>query len=264
MLSAIVLVPLALGMTILGGWAFASLMAVLLVLMAAEWRGLARARLGDEHGGALAGGIALAVGLLALLLAALGRPAEGAILLLAGAPLAAAAASMLGGPALWTGLGVLYLGLPLLSLIWLRSIPDIGLALVIWLLVVVWATDTLAYFAGRGIGGPRLAPRISPSKTWSGLCGGILGAGVVGMAAAALGSSGRWLYAGGLGALLAVVSQAGDLAESALKRRASVKDSGTLVPGHGGLLDRLDGLLFAAPVFAALGLLLGPRAWPWP
>lgn len=260
--SALVLAPLALGMTILGGFAFALLMALLLVLMAAEWRVLTRARFG-QPGGTLVGSIGLGLSLLALLLTALDRPLEGLALLLAGAPLAAGVAWLLGLPALWTGLGVVYLGLPLLALIWLRATAGIGLALLIWLLVVVWTTDTVAYFTGRNLGGPRLAPRISPSKTWAGLCGGVIGAALAGVAAAALAGSERLLHAGWLGALLAVVAQLGDLAESALKRRAGVKDSGRAIPGHGGLLDRVDGLLFAAPALAALGLLWGPRAWPW-
>ena len=84
------------------------------------------------------------------------------------------------GRRLWTGLGVGYVGLPALALIWLRAMPDLGLAMLLWLLVVVWTTDTAAYFVGRAIGGPRLAPAISPSKTWAGLCGGMLGAALTG------------------------------------------------------------------------------------
>ena len=137
-------------------------------------------------------------------------------------------------------------------MLWLRGVPELGLALLVWLFVVVWTTDTAAYFAGRAIGGPRLAPAISPSKTWAGLCGGMLGAALTGALAAWLLGSGRLLQAAGLGALLAVVAQLGDLVESGSKRAAGVKDSGTLIPGHGGLLDRVDGLLFAAPVFAAM------------
>ena len=113
--------------------------------------------------------------------------------------------------------------------------------LVFWLMLVTWATDIFAYFAGRAIGGPKLAPRISPNKTWAGLIGGMAGAAVVGAVAA-------WLFELDpiftfAGALMGLVAQLGDLYESRVKRRLGVKDSGTILPGHGGVLDRLDGLL---------------------
>ena len=136
--------------------------------------------------------------------------------------------------------------------------------MLLWLLVVVWTTDTAAYFAGRTLGGPRLAPAISPSKTWSGLCGGMLGAALTGAFTAGLLGSERLVHAAGLGAVLAIVAQLGDLDRV---RRASawrgVKDSGALIPGHGGLLDRIDGLLFAAPALALVGLIAGPEGLPW-
>jgi len=205
----------------------------------------------------------LAVGLVATLLIALGRAESALLCLLVGAPLAALVAWLAGGAPAWTGLGVGYVGLPALALLWLRGVPELGLGLLLWLLVVVWSTDTAAYFAGRAIGGPRLAPAISPSKTWAGLCGGMLGAALSGVLAAWLLGSGRLLLAAGLGALLAAVAQLGDLVESGFKRAAGVKDSGTLIPGHGGLLDRIDGLLFAAPALALLGLLAGPESLAW-
>ena len=148
--------------------------------------------------------------------------------------------------------GVLYCGLPVLALTFLRRQDD-GLLLAAWALSLVWATDIGAFFAGRTIGGPKLAPKISPAKTWSGLIGGIALA---------------WLLAGALWnaeglprhlmlatPLLAILAQGGDLFESAIKRRAGVKDSGTILPGHGGVLDRLDGLVPVAPVAALLVLL---------
>jgi phosphatidate cytidylyltransferase len=121
----------------------------------------------------------------------------------------------------------------------------------LWLFLVVWATDIFAYFVGRGIGGAKLAPSISPGKTWAGLVGGMLGAAVVGGIVSTATGGPIWL-AIVAAPVLAVVAQAGDLFESLLKRRAGVKDSGTLIPGHGGALDRLDGLLFATPVYALL------------
>jgi phosphatidate cytidylyltransferase len=177
---------------------------------------------------------------------------------------AALIAWQLGAPPLWIGLGAAYLTLPALALIWLRGLPEVGLRIITWLLVVVWATDIFAYLVGRKVGGPRLAPVVSPGKTWSGLCGGVLAAALAGgVTAWAIGSE-RLLQAASVGGILAIVSQIGDLIESALKRRAGVKDSGALIPGHGGVLDRLDGLILAAPVLALLGLAFGPRVLPWP
>lgn len=136
------------------------------------------------------------------------------------------------------GWGFIYFALPGLALLILHWV---WFALVLWVMLVVWSTDIFAYAFGRSIGGPKLAPGISPNKTWAGLIGGMIGAGVIGAAAAytfRLGSPFLWL-----GAPMGLLAQAGDLYESWVKRRAGVKDSGTLLPGHGGALDRLDGLL---------------------
>ncbi len=147
------------------------------------------------------------------------------------------------------GAGVLYAVFPAVALIYLREQPDQGFALALWTLVVVWATDIGAYFAGRAIGGPKIAPSISPSKTWAGLAGGMVGALIFGAAvASASGLAAHFFIAG---APLAVAAQAGDFFESWLKRRSGVKDSGTLLPGHGGVLDRLDGVVPVALLVAA-------------
>jgi phosphatidate cytidylyltransferase len=249
-------------MVVLGGWGFAGFVALAVVLMALEWARLSTLRFGRQSGW-IAGGAVLVVGSSATLLIAAGRPEAALGCLLGGALLSGLVAWAAGGPPLWTGLGVDYVGLPALALLWLRAVPEMGLGLLLWLLIVVWTTDTAAYFAGRSLGGPRLAPAISPSKTWSGLCGGMLGAALTGALAAWLLGSERLLQAAGLGAVLAVVAQLGDLTESAFKRLAGVKDSGTLIPGHGGLLDRVDGLLFAAPALALVGLMAGPESLPW-
>lgn len=140
----------------------------------------------------------------------------------------------------------LYICLAALSLVWLRSLGG-GEGILLWLLAVTWATDIFAYFAGRAIGGPRLAPAISPGKTWAGLAGGVAGAAVVGFLIGR-GIGQDWLML--LGAPMAVVAQLGDLFESWLKRKAGVKDSGSLLPGHGGAFDRLDGLLPVAILIA--------------
>lgn len=149
--------------------------------------------------------------------------------------------------------GLLYVGVPTLALVWLRERPEDGLLLAFWSLSLVWATDIGAYFVGRGIGGPKVAPAISPNKTWSGLCGGML-------AALLLGALLHWLFSLPLALvaaspLLALFAQVGDFFESWMKRRAGVKDSGTLLPGHGGVLDRLDGLVTSAPVAALVASL---------
>ncbi len=147
--------------------------------------------------------------------------------------------------------GFVYISLPSFALL---SLSWVWVALVFWVFVVTWATDIFAYFAGRTIGGPKLAPRISPNKTWAGLGGAILGAGLLGWATAwyfDMESLFRWL-----GFPMGALAQAGDLFESWVKRRCEVKDSGKLLPGHGGVLDRLDGLL-ASALFTTLLLMLG-------
>ena len=151
---------------------------------------------------------------------------------------------------LWRLAGLAYVAIPCAALVWIRG-HDTGFYLVLAVLLIIWATDIGAYFAGRSLGGPKLAPTISPNKTWSGLGGGIVAAAVVAAISTSFSpvpnSISTALF---LGMLLAVLGQAGDLFESWLKRRAGVKDSGTLIPGHGGLLDRVDGLVLSVPVFA--------------
>lgn len=149
--------------------------------------------------------------------------------------------------------GYLYVAIPAFALL---AINWAWFGLTFWMMLITWATDIFAYFAGRSIGGPKLAPRISPNKTWAGLGGGFLGAAVVGALAAwffDLGSP--FFYIGGP---MGLIAQAGDLYESWLKRRAGVKDSGTILPGHGGVLDRLDGLL---PVIFVTFLILVGGLW---
>ncbi|MGH6896682.1 MAG: phosphatidate cytidylyltransferase [Geminicoccaceae bacterium] len=260
LLSALVLAPIALGVVAAGGWIFAVFVGVMTALMAHEWSRLSEARFGDDYARA-AGAVVLGVGLAAILLTLLNRPGA-ALGCVAAAALAAGLIAWARGSApLWTGIGIVLVGLPAVALIWLRSLPDIGLSTLLWLLIVVWTTDSAAYLVGRRVGGARLAPSISPGKTWSGLGGGVIGASLASVIMAwALGSE-RLVHAAGLGAGFAVIAQLGDLAESMLKRRAGVKDSGRLIPGHGGVLDRMDGFLLTAP---ALALLLGLKLWPWP
>jgi phosphatidate cytidylyltransferase len=164
---------------------------------------------------------------------------------------------------LWTALGALWVALPCLCLLWLAQAEGGGRATLLWLLAVVWATDIGAYAVGRGIGGPRLAPRWSPRKTWSGFAGGMLCAALCGgVTALALGVSPA-LPLVLLSAGLAIVAQFGDLAESLAKRRFGVKDSSGLIPGHGGLLDRVDGLLAVIPTVALMTLIGGRSVLSW-
>jgi phosphatidate cytidylyltransferase len=158
-----------------------------------------------------------------------------------------------GWGATWYVSGFFYALLPALALLWIRERDHHGLALLVWTFVVTWSTDIGAYFAGRRFGNRKLAPAISPNKTVEGLYGGILAASLLG---------GAWALATGLGIGLlllapffAVAAQGGDLFESAMKRRAGVKDSGAWLPGHGGVLDRLDGLAPVAVLTAAVQLM---------
>ncbi len=148
-------------------------------------------------------------------------------------------------------LGVLYCGLPVFALMIIRRQHE-GIVFTLWALSLVWACDIGAYFTGRTLGGPKLAPVISPNKTWSGLIGGVVLASLV--AALLHFEYGLPLRLTLATPVLAVLAQAGDLYESWLKRRAGVKDSGNILPGHGGILDRLDGLVPVAPVAAFLVL----------
>ncbi len=169
------------------------------------------------------------------------------------------ASTVEGEKPVWAYVGVPYVAIPVMSLVLLRSDAQWGVHAILWLLLLVWATDTFAYFTGRAVGGPKLAPRFSPSKTWAGLVGGMAGAAAVSA-----------IYAQALlvavvplaivGATLAVIAQIGDILESALKRHYGVKDSGTLIPGHGGVMDRVDGLVMAGVAAALIGFARQPEA----
>lgn len=242
-LSAVILAPLILLDIWFGGIWLDALMVLAAGLMGWEW---ARMTGGGQIG---AGGVIAICTLLGVpVVFALGASQQALAELLAGVALATLVTWFTQRrQAPWIGLGTLYIGVACLSFLWLRNVPAGGRDLVFWLLAVVWATDIGAYFAGRGIGGPKLAPRISPNKTWAGLVGGALSAGLVGVVAAGLiGRDTLLLVAGGM--VLAVIAQGGDLLESWCKRRFGVKDSSHIIPGHGGILDRVDGLLAVLPV----------------
>lgn len=157
-------------------------------------------------------------------------------------------------------MGMAFVSLFCLSFILLRKTPEIGLALVIWLVVAVWMTDAGGYFFGKLIGGPKLAPRISPNKTWAGLGGGVLLAALWSAAVAFWAGSYAVGPAIAAAAGIAMIAQLGDLAVSSVKRRFGVKDASALIPGHGGFLDRLDGMLLTGPATAFV-LVLSAKGW---
>jgi phosphatidate cytidylyltransferase len=239
--SALVLGPPVLGAIWLGGWAFAALVVTAMALLAWEWARLFRLEPPALPGTLLLVGLVAAVGLDAWL-----GPLVGGALVVCGALVVLLVS---GRP--WLAAGMLYFGLPGLALVWLRQ-ADAGQWLVLWVFGVVWASDIGAFLVGSTVGGPKLAPAISPNKTWSGFCGGLVAAIAVGMLIARLGAgwgeATPWgaLALAGLAAAVGIAAQAGDLIESWIKRRFGVKDSGGLIPGHGGLLDRVDGLLLAS------------------
>lgn len=177
----------------------------------------------------------------------------GAATLLAGAAVVAAIAPK---RAAWLAGGVLYIGFAMAFVPVIRDDPQLGLAGIVWLILVVAAADIGAYFTGRTLGGPKLWPRVSPKKTWSGAIGGLMLALAV---ALAFGMVMNWRLgtAAGLSLGVAIASQAGDLIESAVKRRWGVKDASSLIPGHGGVMDRLDGLVGGLWFFALYDILGG-------
>jgi phosphatidate cytidylyltransferase len=253
-ISAATLAPAALGLTWLGGWPFMVLVSVAASLLAIEW-GLMAA---PERPARIA--IILTAAMLPAIFAGYFNVFGLAwILLLAGAV-------AVGAVSRWYGLverpldvvfGALYLGGPGLALIWLRSGGQ-GLAYTILMLSITWSADIAAFAAGNLFKGPKLWPRISPNKTWSGFIAGLIGAMLAGYLASLL-FSGREAPSGAAGAAIGLAAglatMAGDLWESLVKRRFGVKDSGDLIPGHGGLLDRVDGMMFAVLAVAGARLL---------
>jgi phosphatidate cytidylyltransferase len=157
----------------------------------------------------------------------------------------------LGRNSLFSALGVFYAGLPAVALIWLRSDATLGLLAVIFIIIVVIASDTAGFLSGRLLGGPKLWPRVSPNKTWAGFIGALVASSIVGALFCLAVPDASVVRLAAAGAMLSLVAQAGDFAESAIKRRFGAKDSSTLIPGHGGVMDRVDGLVAAA---TAVGL----------
>jgi phosphatidate cytidylyltransferase len=253
-LSGVILAPLALAAVWLGGPAFLLLMAIGVALLTIEWGAMCDAKTPARAAVVIAAAI-----LVAVFAAYLGHPWLGWLLVGLGA-LAGAIFTLLRGridrPA-DIAFGVLYIGAPAVALIWLRASPG-GLSWTLLLMAVVWAADIAAFLVGSALKGPKLWPRFSPNKTWTGFFGGLVGGALaaIGVTFVPLGGGGPSTGAAiWIGLLTALAAMGGDLWESMLKRRFGVKDSGDLIPGHGGLLDRVDGLMFAAVLVAAVRLL---------
>lgn len=256
-ISSIVLIAAVLAVTFLGGLAFRLLSALIAAGMFYEWCTISRTATAARH--QIVAAVLLAVVLLALVL---GYSAAGVLVLLALSVLASLLDSKVAGQGLWAPAGLAYAGLSGLSLAFLRDGDQAGLIAILFLFAVVWATDIFAYFVGRSLGGPKLAPSISPGKTQSGALGGTLGGVIAGIALAAWAGLGNLPLIALIAFLLSVVAQVGDLFESWVKRRHGVKDSGNIIPGHGGVMDRVDGLVAAAFALYVIGALLGSADKP--
>jgi phosphatidate cytidylyltransferase len=248
--SSVILVPIALAAEIVGHLPFAALVALVAAIAFWEWTAITKAD--TPPWPRVAALICLVVGLIGLAVSGTNW-----IVLIAAAAVLAVLAGLRQSMFRWIGLGLVYVGVPCAGFIVLRQSQPFGWSAILYILVVVWATDIAAYFGGRALGGPKLWPRVSPKKTWSGALSGLLAAALAGGATVGLTRSGYPLVGCLLAVPLSIAAQAGDLFESALKRRFGVKDSGSIIPGHGGVLDRVDGLFGAATLawlIAVLGL----------
>lgn len=242
--SGLAAAAVALTMLYLGPKPFAVLTFVVAAVMSWEWSRIVRGAGIDT-----VTVVHIATVLIAALLTGWGM-AVLAIAALAVGAIAVAALLFGTGHSQLAGAGVLYTGLPLVALGWLRE-DQLGFLAVLFVVLAVIMTDTAAYFSGRLIGGPKLWPAVSPQKTWAGLIGGITAAALTGIVFPYLTGSGIPAWLGLLGLMLGLVAQAGDLAESALKRHFGLKDASDLIPGHGGFMDRMDGVVTAS-IFAAI------------
>lgn len=245
--AALVLAPLAIAAAYAGGWLWAGLVTLAAIGLYVEWLTVVGAR---APGAVVAGVVALAI---AGPLLAKGRMDALLLVLVVGL-----AGVMLVSPAqrLWSAAGFAYAAAAEVASVLVRIDRADGFVALMLVLLVVWVTDIGGYVAGRGIGGPKLWPKVSPGKTWAGAIGGFVASLMVaaGFVAFGLGKTAPVLV---LGAVLSIASQLGDLFESAVKRRFGVKDSSHIIPGHGGLLDRLDGFIAAIVMAAILGFLRG-------
>ncbi|MFY9835771.1 MAG: phosphatidate cytidylyltransferase [Xanthobacteraceae bacterium] len=254
--SALVLAPVAVAVAGLGGWIFVIACAIAAGLVVWEWT-LLVARRADLRI-LIPGWAALVV---AALLAGEGQPAAAIAAFVVGALVAGATVTVLPQVAPeatspgWAAAGVIYAGIAFVGPAALRGDPEKGFAALLFLFATVWATDILAYLVGRSLGGPLLWPQLSPKKTWAGAIGGLCGGVVAGALIAYTTAGTKPLVAGVLALILSIAAQGGDLFESWVKRRFGAKDAGALIPGHGGMMDRIDGFLAAALLALVLGSL---------
>ena len=261
--SAAVLAPAVLVLTYIGGWPFLALCFLGAVGILYEWTLLVARR--PAPGILIPGTIAIVA---AALLAGVAMPNAALIAIAMGAAAAALSSAKASDDASgfraagWAAGGVIYAGAALLGPALLRRDPQWGLTALLLLFATVWATDIFAFFCGRVLGGPLLWPRVSPKKTWSGAIGGLAGGVAAGLGVAYTVGVGKLGIIGAMALLLSVLAQAGDLLESAIKRRFGAKDSGAFIPGHGGLMDRLDGFLVAAFFALVIGALRYGTAAP--
>jgi phosphatidate cytidylyltransferase len=242
--SGVAMGAVAAACTLAGTLSFDVLVVVVTLVLSWEWGRLVHGREAD-----LVIAVHVTAAGMAAVLAAAGFVGLGLLTLLIGAILALLLS--LGSNSLFSGLGVVYAGLPAVALIWLRSDSDLGLTAVIFLILIVIISDTAGFLAGRLLGGPRLWPRVSPNKTWAGVIGALAASSIAGALFSLAVAHGSPMRLATAGALLSMVAQAGDLIESAIKRRFGAKDASSLIPGHGGVMDRVDGLVAAA---TAVGL----------
>lgn len=253
--SGIVIGAIALAMTYWSPSLFTILMLVVAAAMSWEWGRMVR--------GATLTDPAMIVHVFAVLLAVLLSASDMAGLAIASTVIGAIAVGALTfgvGNAQLSGAGVLYTGLPVVALGWIRGDEPLGFSATLFVLLSVIVTDIGAYASGRTIGGPKLWPSVSPNKTWSGLLGGVLAASLAGGLFAWVSGTGSASWLASLGLVLGLVAQGGDLAESALKRHFGVKDSSNLIPGHGGVMDRMDGIVTASVIAAIVAFAIDAYA----
>lgn len=253
LVSGACLAAIAFGLAYAGLLPFAALVLVCALVISWEWGRLVRGAAFDLgyflHAAAVTAAIVLAAkGYAALAVAVL---ATAAITLV---PL------YFGRGARLSALGVFYVGLPAVALLWLRSDEPYGFLAVLLIFAIVWMADTAAFAAGRAIGGPKLWPKVSPKKTWAGLTGALLAGGLAAVAFAVIAGDLSPIRLLLVGLALSFVAQAGDLAESALKRLFGLKDASDLIPGHGGFMDRMDSIVAVAVVAALYALAVDPHA----
>ncbi|NEW88865.1 phosphatidate cytidylyltransferase [Rhodopseudomonas sp. WA056] len=247
--AALVLAPGAIAIAYLGGWPWALLATAVAVGLFIEWLSIV---------GAARDFRVLVLGCLCLIVCGLGLAFDKPVPAMVAAALGVGGLALLGDqPRRWTASGLAYAAAALIASILVRLDPDHGFPALVLILMVVWGADIGGYFVGRTLGGPKLWPRVSPKKTWSGAIGGLSLSLLVGLGFG-LAGFGKVLPLLGLAAILSIVSQLGDLFESAVKRTFGVKDSSQIIPGHGGLLDRLDGYVAAVVTAVLIGLTRAP------